>query len=146
MMRTAIEIEGKAGLKWCFGTFLSFPRLKHWFAIKESELLRWHKKKHMQHAKMIRHPADTTQWQNNDSQNPEFAIDPSNIRIAIGADGMNPFMNSSTHSTWPIMLIILNLPPWLCNKRKYIMMSGLIPGHNNLGMTSTLILDLWLKI
>jgi hypothetical protein len=26
------------------------------------------------------------------------------------------------------MLIILNLPPWLCNKQKYIMMSGLIPG------------------
>jgi hypothetical protein len=41
---------------------------------------------------------------------------------------MNPFLNSSTHSTWPIMLMILNLPPWLCNKRKYIMMSGLIPG------------------
>jgi hypothetical protein len=24
--------------------------------------------------------------------------------------------------------MILNLPPWLCNKQKYIMMSGLIPG------------------
>jgi hypothetical protein len=24
------------------------------------------------------------------------------------------------------MLMILNLPPWLCNKQKYIMMSGLI--------------------
>jgi hypothetical protein len=45
----------------------------------------------------------------------------------MSIDGMNPFMNSSTHNTWPIMLIILNLPR-LCNKRKYIMMSGLIPG------------------
>jgi hypothetical protein len=43
-------------------------------------------------------------------------------------NGMNPFMNNSTHSTWPIVLTILNLPPWLCNKQKYIMMSGLIPG------------------
>jgi hypothetical protein len=128
MTRTAIEIEGKAGLKWCFHTFLSFPCLKHWFASKELELLRGHKEKHMQDAKMIRHPADATQWQNNDSQNPEFAIDPSNIRIAIGADGMNPFMNSSTHSTWSIMLTILNLPPWLCNKQKYIIMLELIPG------------------
>jgi hypothetical protein len=42
--------------------------------------------------------------------------------------GMNPFMNSSTHSTWSIAFMILNLPPWLCNKQKYIMMSGLIPG------------------
>jgi hypothetical protein len=42
--------------------------------------------------------------------------------------GMNPFMNNSTHSTWPIVLMIFNLPFWLCNKQKYIMMLGLIPG------------------
>jgi hypothetical protein len=41
---------------------------------------------------------------------------------------MNPFMNSSTYSTWPIVLMILNFPPWLCIKRKYIMMSGLVLG------------------
>jgi hypothetical protein len=63
-----------------------------------------------------------------DSLNPEFAIDPRNISIAMSTDGMNPFMNNSTHSTWPIVLVILNLPPWLCNKQKYIMMSRLIPG------------------
>jgi hypothetical protein len=28
-------------------------------------------------------------------------------------------------------LRILNLPPWLCNKRKYIMMSGLIPSMSS---------------
>jgi hypothetical protein len=48
----------------------------------------------------------------------------------MSTDGINPFMNSSTHSTLQIVLTILNLPPWLCNKRKYIVMSGLIPGHN----------------
>jgi hypothetical protein len=77
---------------------------------------------------MIRHPTDATQWQNFDSQNPEFAIDPRNIRIAMSTNGINPFLNSITHSTWPIVLTILNLPPRLCNKQKYIMMSGLIPG------------------
>jgi hypothetical protein len=41
----------------------------------------------------------------------------------MSIDGMNPFMNNSA---WPIVLMILNLPPWLCNKQKYIMMSGLI--------------------
>jgi hypothetical protein len=51
----------------------------------------------------------------------------------MSTDGMNPFMNSSTHSTWPIVLMILNLPPWLCNKQKYIMMSGLILGPQQLG-------------
>jgi hypothetical protein len=47
--------------------------------------------------------------------------------IAMSTDDLNPFMNSSTHSTWTIVLAILNLPPWFCNKRKYIVMSGLIP-------------------
>jgi hypothetical protein len=42
----------------------------------------------------------------------------------MNKDDMNPFMNNSA---WPIVLIILNLPSWLCNKQKYIMMSGLIP-------------------
>jgi hypothetical protein len=51
----------------------------------------------------------------------------------MNIDGMNPFMNISTHSTWSIVLTILNLPPWLCNKRKYIMMSGLIPGPQQPG-------------
>jgi hypothetical protein len=46
----------------------------------------------------------------------------------MSIDGMNPFMNSSTHNTWPIVLTILILPSWLCIKRKYIMMRGLIPG------------------
>jgi hypothetical protein len=81
---------------------------------------------------MISHPADVTQWRNIDSQNPEFAIDPRNIRIAMRTSGMNPFMNCSTHSTWLIVMIILNLPR-LCNKQKYIMMSRLIPGLQQLG-------------
>jgi hypothetical protein len=51
----------------------------------------------------------------------------------MSTDDMNPFMNSSTHSTWPFVLMILNLPPWLCKKRKYIMMSGLIPGTQQPG-------------
>jgi hypothetical protein len=73
---------------------------------------------------MIRHHADATQWKNIDSRNPEFVIDRRNIRIAMSTNGMNPFLNNST---WPIVLMILNLHSWLFNKQKYIMMSGLIP-------------------
>jgi hypothetical protein len=78
---------------------------------------------------MIRHPADVTQWQNIDSRNPEFVIDLRNIRIAMSNDGLN----SSAHGTWPIVLTILNLPPWLWNKQKYIMISRLVPGPQQLG-------------
>jgi hypothetical protein len=123
----------KGGPKKVFWYFPIIPHLKCWFAKEELELLQWHKEKHKQDAKMIKHPADATQWQNIDSQNLEFTIDLRNIRITISTNGMNPFLNSSTHSTWPIVLTILNLPPWLCNKRKYIMMSGLILGPQQLG-------------
>jgi hypothetical protein len=103
--------------KKVFWYFPIIPHLKHWFKNKkESELLRWHKEKHKQGAGIIRHPADATQWRNIDSQNSKFAIDPRNIKITMSTDGMNPFLNSSTHRTWPIVLSILNLPPWLCSK------------------------------
>jgi hypothetical protein len=51
----------------------------------------------------------------------------------MSTDDTNPFLNSSTHSTWPIVLMICNLPPWLCNKQKYIMMSGRISGPQQPG-------------
>jgi hypothetical protein len=82
---------------------------------------------------MIRHHADATQWRNIDLQNAEFTKDPRNISIVMSTDGMNPFMNNSIHSTWLIVLMILNLSPWLCNKQKYIMMLGLILGPHQLG-------------
>jgi hypothetical protein len=51
----------------------------------------------------------------------------------MSIDGINPFMNSSTHSTWPIVLTILHLPPWLSSNQKYIMMAGLISGPQQPG-------------
>ncbi|XP_074377749.1 uncharacterized protein LOC141719270 [Apium graveolens] len=47
---------------------------------------------------------------------------------------MNPYRTlSSTHSTWTVLLTIYNLPPWLCMKRKYIMLTLLIPGPKEAG-------------
>ena len=95
-------------------------------------MLQQHKEEHKEDG-MICHPTDSIQWRNIDSRDPEFANDPRNIRLCMSTDGMNQFINNITHSTWPILLTIFNLPPWLCNKRKYIMLSGLIPGPNELG-------------
>jgi len=124
----------KGGPKKVFWYFPIIPRLKRSFANKkESRLLRWHKEEHREDDGLIRHPADSIQWHNIDSRNKDFAADPRNIRLCLSTDGMNPFMNNSIHSTWPIVLTIFNLPPWLCNKRKYIMLSGLIPGPDQPG-------------
>jgi len=42
---------------------------------------------------------------------------------------MNPFAKrSSKHSTWPVILTIYNLPPWLMQKQKYLLLTILISG------------------
>jgi hypothetical protein len=48
----------KSGPKKVFWYFPIIPCLKHWFANKESELLRWHKEKHKQDVGIVEHPAD----------------------------------------------------------------------------------------
>src|SRR6266542_3200293 len=47
---------------------------------------------------------------------------------------MNPFGDLSlTHSTWPVVLSILNLSSYLCMKRKYLMLAILIQGPRQPG-------------
>ncbi|XP_071726556.1 uncharacterized protein [Rutidosis leptorrhynchoides] len=77
----------------------------------------------------MRHVAYSLQWKNFDKDFEEFGDEIRNIRFGLSSDGINPFGDlSSRHSTWPVLLYIYNLLPWLCMKRKYIMMSLLIQG------------------
>ncbi|KAL7588025.1 hypothetical protein Lser_V15G35834 [Lactuca serriola] len=105
------------------------PRLKRLFSNeKEAKLLCWHSEERETDRK-LRHVADSPQWRNIDKKYPEFGKEMRNIRFGLSSDGINPFGNiSSRHSTWLVLLCIYNLPPWLCMKRKYIMMSLLIQG------------------
>ena len=49
-------------------------------------------------------------------------------------DGINPHKSlSSKHSYWPIIMIIYNLPPWLCIKKKFMMLSLLLLGPRQPG-------------
>ena len=93
-----------------------------------AKLIRWHKEECKQD-NILRHPADWSQWRKVDRTFRTFANDAKNIRFGLSTDGMNPFgEQSSGHSTWLLTLCIYNLPPWLCVKRKLIMMPVLIPG------------------
>ncbi|XP_037469237.1 uncharacterized protein LOC119341469, partial [Triticum dicoccoides] len=110
------------------------PRLKRLFRNKEhAKLLRWHKEDRKSDGE-LRHTADGTQWRKIDREFKDFAADARNIRFGLSTDGMNPFgEQSSSHSTWPVTLCIYNLPPWLCMKRKFIMMPVLIQGPKQPG-------------
>ena len=47
---------------------------------------------------------------------------------------MNPFGDlSSSHNTWLVILTIYNLPPWLCQKHRYLLLTMLIYGPRQLG-------------
>ncbi|KAL4583243.1 hypothetical protein LXL04_007811 [Taraxacum kok-saghyz] len=110
------------------------PRLKRLFSNEnEAKLLCWHSEERVIDGK-LRHVADSPQWRNIDNKYPEFGNEMRNIRFGLSSDEINPFGNmSSRHSTWPVHLCIYNLPPWLCMKRKYIMMSLLIQGPTQPG-------------
>ena len=65
----------------------------------------------------------------------DFASDPHNVRLSLAADGFNPFgMLNVAYTTWPVILIPYNLPPWLCLKQPFWMMSMLILGPKSPGM------------
>ncbi|GKB05916.1 ulp1 protease family, C-terminal catalytic domain-containing protein [Tanacetum coccineum] len=115
-----------AKLLWCLPII---PRLKKLYANpKDAKLLCWQAKECKNDEKM-RHVADSPQWKNIDRDFKKFRSEIGNIRFRLCLDGINPFKSlSSRHSTWLVLLCIYNLPPWLCMKRKYIMMSLLIQG------------------
>ncbi|KAL2904445.1 Formamidopyrimidine-DNA glycosylase [Bienertia sinuspersici] len=78
---------------------------------------------------LLRHPADGQAWINFDKKYPSFSNEPRNVRLALATDGFNPFQTMSiVHSTWLVILVNYNLPPWLATKSEFLMLSLLIPG------------------
>jgi len=78
---------------------------------------------------MYRHSADSIQWKKFDDEFLKFGKKSRNIRLGLATNGMNLLGNMSTnHSSWPVLLVIYNLPPGLCMKQKYIMFSMMISG------------------
>ncbi|WVZ75912.1 hypothetical protein U9M48_023930 [Paspalum notatum var. saurae] len=86
-----------------------------------AKLMRWWFCERTKDDEKLSHLADATQWQRFDELYPEFTKDPRNVR-------------NSTNSTWPVILSIYNLSSWLCQKRKYAMLCGLIQGPKQPGI------------
>ena len=77
----------------------------------------------------MRHPVDLVAWKHIDQLYPDFAVDPRSVRLGLASDGFNPFRTMSiTHSTWPVVIMTYNLPPWMCMKQPFMMLSLLIDG------------------
>jgi hypothetical protein len=86
-------------------------RLRCLFANPEdAKVMRWHAFDEHKNDGKLRHLVDGKQWQDFNDDHREFADEPRNVRFALSTDGMNPF---AKRSTWPVILTIYNLPPWL---------------------------------
>ncbi|XP_020270701.1 uncharacterized protein LOC109845856 [Asparagus officinalis] len=109
--------------------FLLTPRLRRlYMSRKTATEMRWYRDKCVDDG-IVRHPADTEEWKEFDLIRPEFAQEIRNVRLGLASDGFNPFGNmSNAYSMWPVILMPYNLPPWLCMKESFFMMSLLIPG------------------
>ncbi|XP_063941376.1 uncharacterized protein LOC135149565 [Daucus carota subsp. sativus] len=114
--------------------FSLLPRLRNFFNTPQiAKDMTWHDTRRQKDGKM-RHPADSDTWKDVDQKWPDFASESRNLRLALSADGFNPFRGNRTdHSSWPVFLSIYNLPPWLCMKRRFIMLCLLISGPTEAG-------------
>lgn len=100
---------------------------------KTASDMRWHAEGRTKDG-LLRHPAGSPAWKNLDQQCLIFGAESRNIRLALATDGFNPFGNMSvSHSTWPVVLIPYNPPPWLCMKQHNFILSLLIPGPTQPG-------------
>ena len=84
---------------------------------------------------VLRHPADGEAWKSFDNLHPDFSSESRNVRLGLTSDEFNPFGNMSTsHSTWPVMLVPYNLPLWMCMKLSSFILSLVISGPKSSGM------------
>ena len=118
-------------LRW----FPLIPRLQRLFVSPKTACsMIWHEVGRTKDG-LLRHPADSFAWKDFDCQYPDFACDARNVRLGLATDGFNPFKTMAiSHSTWPVILIPYNLPPWMCMKQPNFILSLLIPGPKGPGM------------
>ncbi|KAL0554170.1 hypothetical protein IC582_008087 [Cucumis melo] len=116
------------------------PRFIRMFKnLENARNLRWH----MMDRKVdgiMRHSVDTLSWRLIDHMWPTFGSGPRNFRLGLSTNGINPFGDLSlNYSCWLAITTIYNLPPWLCMRRKHLMLTMLYQVQSNRATISTLI-------
>lgn len=98
----------------------------------QASYMTWHSR-HSSEDGVMRGAVDSHQWKFvNWRWNTEFASEHRNLRLGLATDGVNPFsVKRSTWSTWPVLIMNYNLPPWMTTKKHFIMLSLIIPGKRS---------------
>ncbi|GJT25915.1 hypothetical protein Tco_0895852, partial [Tanacetum coccineum] len=102
--------------------------------IHTAKEMTWHATGKRMEPDKMQHPVDGRAWMNFDTKYPNFAKEPRNVRLGLATDGFNPFGNlSRAYNMWPVILTTYNLPPWLCMKKSYFILTLLISGPKSPG-------------
>jgi len=77
----------------------------------------------------MRSAVDSLQWAAVKDIDPNFVEEDRNVYLGLVGDGVNPFGNQSVkHSTWPLLVVIYNLPPWLATRKFFVSLTMIFPG------------------
>lgn len=112
--------------------FPIIPRLRRMYKSPNLlNLMHWHHANRSQDG-LVHHVVNFKAWAHIENSWPNFASDPRNVRLGFALDGMNPLRNQSiAWSTWLMIILNYNLPPWLTFKKLFLMFSLLIPGKKS---------------
>ena len=114
-----------------FSLIPTFKRM--YMSSKISKDMRWHDECRINDGN-LRHLADALAWKNFDTLYPDFAKDARRVRLGLASDGLNSYRLMNTiYSTWLIVLIHYNLPPWLCMNPSSFILSIIISGKEGPG-------------
>ncbi|CAN6561755.1 unnamed protein product [Malus baccata var. baccata] len=102
-------------------------------AVHTAEHMKWHAIE-CPKDEFMRHPSDSPALKHLDNLYPDFTSEIRNVRLGLASDGFNPFGKMrNDHSTWPVVLSVYNLSPWMCMKQPNLLLSLLIPGRHSPG-------------
>ena len=83
---------------------------------------------------VMRHPVDSSCWMQVNRKWPNFAAEAGNVPLGFAAYGFNRFgNNNNAYSCWPVMIVPYILPPSLCMRKDFTMLTLLIPGKKGPG-------------
>ena len=104
------------------------PHIKHMLRSPKLDRLMTWVAEHKSKDGVMRVLSDSPAFEHIDLQWPDFVREPHNLKMGVALDGVNPFsMKPSKCSTWPVVVINYNLPPYLSIKKEHLMLSLLIP-------------------
>jgi len=105
------------------------PRLLRMYRARHtSEMMTWHVRNKSIDGK-VRHVPGNKSWQHIYNTWLDFTIEPKNVKLGLVTYGVNPFGDkNNAWSTWPVLLLIYNLPPWLVTKKFFMLISIIILG------------------